>query len=68
MPYANNKATDQQVHPCSLISVFVICSIDSTIPIDSISIASEVEQAGLSLNCSQTSEDNFSGDVAHTLL
>ena len=32
MAYANNKDADQPAHPCSLISVFVIPSIDSIIP------------------------------------
>ena len=36
MAYANNKDADQPVHPHSLISIFVIRSIDSTVPIDSI--------------------------------
>ena len=29
MQYANNKDEDQPVHPCSLISIFVIHSLDS---------------------------------------
>ena len=29
MPYANNKDADQPAHPCSLISVFVICCLDT---------------------------------------
>ena len=31
MPYANNKGTDQPVHPCSLISTFVVRCLDSMI-------------------------------------
>ena len=31
-PYANNKDTDQPVHPRNLISIFVICHLDSIIP------------------------------------
>ena len=31
MPYANNKDADQPVHPCSLISTFVINCLDSMI-------------------------------------
>ena len=33
MPYANNKGTDQPVHPHSLISAFTVRCIDSMIPI-----------------------------------
>ena len=33
MPYANNKGTDQPVHPHSLISAFVVCCLDSIIPL-----------------------------------
>ena len=29
----NNEGTDQPVHPCSLISTFVVCCLDSIIPI-----------------------------------
>ena len=29
MPYANNKGADQPAHPCSLISTFVIRSLDN---------------------------------------
>ena len=31
MPYANNKGADQPAHPCSLISTFVVCCLDSMI-------------------------------------
>ena len=31
MPYANNKGADQPAHPRSLISVFVVRSLDSII-------------------------------------
>ena len=31
MPYANNKDADQPVHPCSLISTFVVHCLDSII-------------------------------------
>ena len=30
MPYANNKGTDQPAHLCSLISTFVVPTLDST--------------------------------------
>ena len=29
--FANNKDTDQPAHPCSLISAFVICLLESII-------------------------------------
>ena len=59
--YANNKGADQPVHPCSLISAFVVRCLDSIISLVSISeisslyLASVAEQAGLSLPWSQTS-------------
>ena len=31
LPYANNKGIDQAAHPCSLISAFVVCLLDSVI-------------------------------------
>ena len=33
MPYANNKGADQPAHPRSLISAFVVCCLDSIIPL-----------------------------------
>ena len=36
MSYANNKGADQPAHPCSLISAFVVCYLDSIISLDSI--------------------------------
>ena len=33
MPYANNLDTDQPVHLCNLISIFVVHSLDSIIPV-----------------------------------
>ena len=33
LPNANNKGTDQPAHPCSLISTFVVCCLDSIIPL-----------------------------------
>ena len=62
MPYATNKGADQPTHPCSLISTFVVCSLDREIPvvamyvISRLELASAAEQAGLS----QTSEERFS--------
>ena len=70
MPYGNNKGADQPVHPCSLISAFVVCCLDSIISILAISkilrpwLVSIAEQAGLSLTWSQTL-DRFSRDKAH---
>ena len=29
LPYANNKGMDQPAHPCSLISAFVVCLLES---------------------------------------
>ena len=60
MSYANNKGADQPAHPHGLISAFVVCCLDSIIPLVSISeisslyLASVAEQAGLSLPWSQT--------------
>ena len=65
MLYANNKDADQPVHPRSLISTFVVCCLDSIIPLVSISnilslyLASEAEQPGLSLTWSQTPMTGF---------
>ena len=55
MSYASNKGADQPAHPRSLISAFIVCCLDSTIPILAKSkvsrrlLASVAEQAGLSL-------------------
>ena len=63
MPYGNTKDADQSAHPCSLISVFVIHSLDSTIPVDVVlkvsrlRLASAAEQTSLSLMWLHTSED-----------
>ena len=65
LPYANNKDADQPVHPCSLISVFVIRWLDSMIPPFAISktssckLVSVAAQDGLSLTWSQTSKTGF---------
>ena len=37
MLYANNKGADQPMHPCSLISIFVVRCLDSMICIFAIS-------------------------------
>ena len=60
LPYANNKGADQPAHPRSLISTFVVCCLDSIIPLVSISklasiyLASVAAQASWSLPWSQT--------------
>ena len=65
MPYANNKGADQPAHPRSLISAFVIRSLDSIIPLLGTAdisrpyLASAAEQAGLSLNWSETPKTDF---------
>ena len=65
MPYANNKGTDQSAHPRSLISAFVFRCVDNIIPLLAIAemsrtqLVSSAEQAGLSLNWSQTPETDF---------
>ena len=71
MPYTNNKGTDRPAHPRSLISAFVVRSLDSIISLVSISaisrfsLVSVAEQADLNLNWSQTLDDTFSLDGAH---
>ena len=71
MSYVNNKGADQPAHPRSLVSAFFvrcldsIISLDSTIEISSLMLASVVEQASLSLTWSETPEDTFSHDEAH---
>ena len=65
MPYANNKGADQPAHSRSLISAFVVRCLDSIIPqvfiskISRLYLASVAEQAGLSLNSSQTPKTGF---------
>ena len=65
MPYANNKGADQLAHPHSLISTFVVHCLYSLIPILAISkvlrlqVASEAEQAGLSLTWLETPGEVF---------
>ena len=66
MPYANNKgADDQPAHLRSLICNFVVCCLDSIIPLVSISaisilyLASVAEQVGLSQPWSQTPKTDF---------
>ena len=65
MPYANNKAAGQPAHPRSLISAFVVRSLDSIISLVSISIistrylASVAAQTSLCLTLSQTPKTGF---------
>ena len=65
MSYANNKGADQPVHPCSLISTFVVRCLDSIIPLVSISkfsslyLASMAAQASLSLTWSKDPKTGF---------
>ena len=65
MPYANNKDANQPAHPCSLIRAFVVCFLDSIIPLASISeisrlhLASVAAQASLCLTWSQTRRQIF---------
>ena len=76
MLYANNKGADQPdqpAHPRSLISAFVVRCLDSVMSlvsvtkISSLMLASEAEQASLSLTWSETPEDTFSHDEVHLL-
>ena len=73
MPYVNNKGSDHNVHPHSLVSNCFHC-FDSIIPIvakpkdSSLSLVSVAEQAGLSLTWSHTTEDRFSRDEAQIKL
>ena len=57
MPYANNKDTDQPVHPCSLISVFIV-------RFQGISKFSRLARFGCGAGWFE-SEDRFSCDLAH---
>ena len=65
LPYANNKGADLPTHPRSLISTFVVCCLDSIIPlvyiseISSLYLASVAAQGGLSLPRSQTPKTGF---------
>ena len=71
IPYANNKAADQPVHPRSLISTFVVGCLDSIIPLVSISeisslyLVSMTAQTVWVYSSTLNPEDRFSQDVAH---
>ena len=62
---ANNRGTDQPVHPHSLISAFVVHCLDSIISLVFISeisglyLASLAAQAGLCLTWTQTPKTDF---------
>ena len=66
MTYRNNKGVDQLVHPHSLISTFVVRSLDSIMPALSKSKFqdSEAEQTRLSLTWLEITKDRFSCDMA----
>ena len=70
MAHATNKGADQPAHQRCLISAFVVRCLDGTIPKFAISVirrtalASEDEQADLSLICLETTEDRFSRGMA----
>ena len=74
MPYANNKGPDQPVHPCSLISTFIVPYLDSIMPpvfiseITSLQLTSKAVQADLCPTWSQNSADRFSRGMAHMYL
>ena len=58
--FPNNKGADHPVHLRSLISAFVICSLESTCIINtSFYLVSVVVQLGLSLTLSETQKTGF---------
>ena len=63
--YVNNIGTDQPANPRSLISAFVVCCLDSIIPllaivkISSLYLVSVAKQADLSLTWSETPKSGF---------
>ena len=65
VPYANNKGAGQPAQMRSLISAFVVCCLDSIIPLVSISensnlyLASVAAHAGLCLTWWQTLKSGF---------
>ena len=70
MSYADNKGADKPAHPCSLISAFVVCCLDSIIPV--LAIAKNIKTlASLCTGVGQfesyllkNAEDGLSRDVA----
>ena len=73
LQYANNKGATQPAHPCSLTSTFVVCCLDSIIPlvfiseISSLHLASVAVQAGLRFLVANP-EDRFSRDGGQIVL
>ena len=71
VPYVNNKGADQPAHPHSLISVFVVCCLDSLIPKlakyknSRLYLVSTAESFGLGLTWSHNPKGTFPNDVAH---
>ena len=71
VPYATNKGADQPAHPRSLISTFIVRSLDSILlilaitEISSVQLVSLAVQAGLSHTWPQTPENRFSRDKGH---
>ena len=71
MSYANNKGADQPAHVRSLISAFVVCCLDSIIPL--VSISEIFKPLGSFCSCAgqfesylvENPEDRFSRDEAH---
>ena len=65
--FANNTGADQSAHPHSLISAFVICLMEyitsklatSEISLFYMYLVSVAEEAGLSLNLSETPKTGF---------
>ena len=74
IPYANNKGVDQPAHPRSLISTFVVHSLDSILSLVSVSeilrlwLSSVSEQARFKSTLVANPEDGFSRDEAHVLV
>ena len=72
MPHANNKGADPPAHPCSLISAFVVCCLNSVIPLVAISESSSFYLASVA-GCTgrfestliANPEARFSRDEAH---
>ena len=64
--FANNTGPDQPAHPCSLISAFVICFLESIIcnlatgEISIFKLVSVAERTGLKLFLSETRRQVFS--------
>ena len=66
MPFANNKDADQPAHPHSLISIFVVGSMDSIIPPLAIARISRPWLVSLAESYLVANpKDRFSRNVAH---